>query len=89
MNNRSPHLFPHIVARNLQPPTAEIPAAVTPNHSSDLQFMRSWAECDPGFDEDVIGHPLNRWTVLGIAIVIVASGAFWTGVGFVINYLLK
>ncbi len=88
MNDRSPRLFPHIVVRNLQPRTSEVSPTIG-NHSSELQFAPTWVECDPDFDEDPLAHPLNCWTVLGIAIVIGTSGAFWAGVGLLINYLLK
>lgn len=86
MNDRSPHLFPHIVVRNMHPRAPEVSPAP---HSSELELMRRWVEFDSEFDEHAFGHPLNSWTILGIVIVIVTSGAFWTGVGLLINYWLK
>lgn len=87
MNNRSPRLFPHPVVRNLQSRTPEVsPATHSP---SELEMMRTWVEYDPDCDDQILGHPLNRWTILGLAIVIVTSGAFWTGVGLLINRLLR
>jgi hypothetical protein len=89
VKNRSPRLLPHIVVRNLQPPTPEISAPVASNSSSKLQLTGSWAEYDPDYEDPIFEHSLNRWTILGIAIVIVTSGAFWAGVGLLINRLLR
>lgn len=85
--NRSPHLFPRLVVRNLSSRTRDI--LTTPTSDSSSERFPSWAEYDPDFDDDVLVHPFNRWTVLGIAIVITTSGAFWTGVALLINHLLK
>ncbi len=89
MNNRSPSLFPHIIVRNRLPRTEEVPQTSTGDNSLDTQLLRSWVEYDPEFDEPVLGHPLNRWTILGITLVIATSGAFWTGVGLLINHYLR
>jgi hypothetical protein len=86
VTNRSPRLFPHIVVRKLTSRTPEV--SPTTSEISSEQFLRSWIEFDPDFD-DTLAHPFNRWTVLGIAIVITTSGAFWTGVALLINHLLK
>jgi hypothetical protein len=89
VNNRSPRLFPHIVVRNGHPRASEFSPTPTVDHSLESQLLQTWVEYDPEFDEDTLGHSLNRWTVLGIAIVIATSGAFWTGTGLLINHLLK
>jgi len=89
VNDRSPRLFPHIVVRNLHLRTNELLPTPTSDRSSELQLLRTWAEYDPEFGEDSLGHPLNCWTILGIAIVIATSGAFWTGMGLLINHFLK
>jgi hypothetical protein len=89
VTNRSPRLFPHIVVRNLQPRTSAIPPITSTEQPSDLHSLRTWLDYDPEFHEEVLEHTLNRWTVLGILLVIGTSGAFWTGVGLLINYLLK
>jgi hypothetical protein len=83
--NRSPRLFPHVVVRNFGPRTRDVSTTPTSDNSSE-QFLGSW---DQDFDDDVLAHPFNGWTVLGIAIVITTSGAFWTGVALLINHLLK
>lgn len=85
--NRSPHLFPRLVVRNLSSRTRDI--LTTPTSDSSSERFPSWAEYDPELDDDVLAHPFNLWTVLGIAIVITTSGAFWTGVALLINHLLK
>ena len=89
MNDRSPRLFPHMVVPDLQPRTPELSPIATGGHSSDSQLLRSWVERDPEFDDDMLAHPLSRWTILGIVIVIATSGAFWTGVGLLINYWIR
>lgn len=89
MNNRSPRLFPHIIVRNMSPRTDEVPQTSLADNSSDTQLSGAWIDYDPEFDEQVLGHPLTRWTVLGIAVVIATSGAFWTGVGLLINHFLR
>jgi hypothetical protein len=88
VNDRSPRLFPHIVVRNLRRRASELSTPTT-DSTSDSPLLRTWVECDPEFDEDLLGHPLNRWTILGIAIVIATSGAFWTGMGLLINHFLR
>lgn len=87
MNDRSPRLFPHIVVRNLQPRTSDL-SITAAGQSSESQLLRTWVEYDPEFD-DTLAQPLNRWTILGIVIVIATSGAFWTGVGLLINYWMR
>jgi hypothetical protein len=87
VTNRSPRLFPHIVVRKLISRAPEV-SPTTSSESPSEQFLRSWIEFEPDFD-DTLAHPFNRWTVLGIAIVITTSGAFWTGVALLINHLLK
>lgn len=89
MNNRSPRLSPHIVVRNLHTRTNELPPTPTNDSTLESRLLRTWVEYDPEFDEDSLGHPLNRWTILGIALVVITSGAFWTGVGLLINHFLK
>jgi hypothetical protein len=89
VTNRSPRLFPHIIVRNLQQRTSVVPPITFTENSADLQLLRAWIDYDPEFHEEVLGHAFNRWTVLGIVLVIGTSGAFWTGVGLLINYLLK
>lgn len=89
MTNRSPHLFPHIVVRNLQARTSAVPPITSAEPSSDSQLFRTWVEYDSEFQEEMLGHTLNRWTILGIVLVIGTSGAFWTGIGLLINYWLK
>jgi hypothetical protein len=88
VNDRSPRLFSHIVARNLRQRASELPTPTT-DGTSESQLLGTWVEYDPEFDEDSLGHPLNRWTILGIAIVIATSGAFWTGMGLLINHFLR
>jgi hypothetical protein len=88
VTNRSPRLFSHLVVRNLGSRTSEVLPTTTSDSSSE-QVLRTWAECDPELDDDVLAHPFNCWTILGIAIVITTSGAFWTGVGLLINHFLK
>lgn len=88
MNNRFPRLFPHITVRNLLPRTSKLPTP-TSDSTSESQLLPTWVEYDPEFDEDSFAHPLNRWTILGIAIVIATSGAFWTGIGLLINHLVR
>jgi hypothetical protein len=88
VNDRFPRLFPHIVARNRRQRASE-PRTPTTDGTSESQLLRTWVEYDPEFDEDSFGHPLNRWTILGIAIVIATSGAFWTGMGLLINHFLR
>jgi hypothetical protein len=88
VNDRSPRLFPQIVARNLRQRASEL-ATPTTDGTSESQLLRTWVEYDPEFDEDSPGHPLNRWTILGIAIVVATSGAFWTGMGLLINHFLR
>jgi hypothetical protein len=88
VNDRSPRLFSRIVARNLRQRASELPTPTT-DGTSESQLLGTWVEYDPEFDEDSLGHPLNRWTILGIAIVIATSGAFWTGMGLLINHLLR
>ena len=87
MTNRSPRLFSHLV-RNSGSRTLEVSPTITSESPSE-QVLGVWAERDPDFDDDVLAHPFNCWTVLGIAIVITTSGAFWTGVGLLINHFLK
>jgi hypothetical protein len=86
--DRFPRLFPHLVARNLSSRTRDVSTTPTSDSSSE-QFLPTRAEYDLEFDDDVLAHPFNGWTVLGIAIVITTSGAFWTGVALLINHLLK
>jgi hypothetical protein len=86
--NRSPHLFPRLVVRNLSSRSRDV-LTIPTSDSSLEQFPPTWAEYDPELDDDVLAHPFNRWTVLGIAIVITTSGAFWTGVALLIDHLLK
>jgi hypothetical protein len=87
VTNRSPRLFPHLVVRNLGSRTPDTSPTPTSETSSE-QFFRPRVEYDPDFD-DTLTHPFNSWTILGIAIVITTSGAFWTGVALLINHLLK
>lgn len=89
MNDRSPRLFPHIIVRNLPSRTDAVSPATSNDGPSESQLLRTWVEYDPEFGDETLGHPLNRWTILGIAIVIATSGAFWTGMGLLINYWLK
>lgn len=86
--NRSPRLFSHFLVRNLGSRTREVSPTINSDNSSE-QFLRNWVDYDPDFDDDVLAHTFTRWTILGIAIVITTSGAFWTGVGLLINHLLK
>lgn len=86
--DRSPRLFPHLVVRNFGSRTREVSSPLTSEGSSEL-FFRIRAEHDPEFDDEVLIQPFTRWTMLGIAIVITTSGAFWTGVALLINHLLK
>lgn len=86
--NRSPRLFSHFLVRNLGSRTREVSPTINSDNSSE-QFLRNWVDYDPDFDDDVLAHPFTCWTILGIAIVITTSGAFWTGVGLLINHLLK
>jgi hypothetical protein len=86
VTNRSPRLFPHLV-RNLGSRTPDTSPTPTSDKSSE-QFLRSWVEYEPDLD-DTLAHPLNSWTILGIAIVITTSCAFWMGVALLINHLLK
>jgi hypothetical protein len=88
VNDRSPRLFPHIIVRKLRQRANEFPTPTT-DGTPESQLLRTWVEYEPEFDEDSLGHPLNRWTVLGITIVIATSGAFWTGMGLLINHLMK
>jgi hypothetical protein len=83
--NRSPRLFPHLIVRDVGSRTRDVSTTPTSDSSSE-QFLGAW---DPELDDDVLAHPFNGWTVLGIAIVITTSGAFWTGVALLINHLLK
>jgi hypothetical protein len=83
--SRSPRLFPHLVVRDLGSRRREASTTQTSGNSSE-QFLGAW---DPDIDDDVLAHPFTGWTVLGIAIVITTSGAFWTGVALLINHLLK
>lgn len=86
--NRSPRLFAHSFVHNLRSRTFEVSPTTTSDSSSE-QLLATWAECDPEFDDDVLAHPFTCWTILGIAIVITTSGAFWTGVGLLINHFLR
>jgi hypothetical protein len=88
VNDRSPRLFPNIIVRNLPQRANELPTP-TADVTSESPLLRTWVEYDPECDEDSLGHPLNRWTFLGIAIVIATSGAFWTGMGLLINHFLR
>ncbi len=66
------------------------PWSVRPESFRDMQFWRSWLELDPSdLNEDRSGSRVNWPAVFGLALMVLVSAAFWTGVGFLIAYLVK
>lgn len=89
MNNRSPRLWSHTGIHVVRSERRQ------PQHLASMEalpqpiYLQTWFENDLDLEEELSGHGLNRWTVLGLTLVVVTSGAFWTGVGLLVSHWLK
>ena len=64
------------------------PWGTLPANSRDGKFLRSWLVYDSSLDDDEKGR-IHWNVVLGLALVLGISAAFWTGVAFVVARVWK
>jgi hypothetical protein len=52
--------------------------------SLDTEFLRSWFECDPDFDQGNAYDRTNFGVISGLALSVAVSASFWAGVGWIV-----
>jgi hypothetical protein len=57
--------------------------------SSDAQFLQSWLECDSDLDQEVAEGGINWGAISGLALAIVVSATFWTGIAWAVARIWK
>ena len=65
------------------------PWNTSPDRFRDIQFWRSWLELDSEIDHPAKPSRVNWNAVLGLAVTLGVSAAFWTGVGVAVAQIWK
>ena len=58
---------------------------VPPSNWEDMRFFRSWLVYGSGGEPDRV-RGINWNAMLGLALVLIVSAAFWAGLGFLLAY---
>jgi hypothetical protein len=61
----------------------------SPANWADAKFFRSWLVYDSDLESSRTRGRVNWNMVMGIALVVVVSAAFWTAAGWVMAHLIK
>ncbi len=56
---------------------------------ANFQLWRSWLEFDSELDDKPAGAAINWNALLGLALTLAISAAFWSGVGVAVVQILK
>jgi len=87
---RRSQLSPQISTRGINLKIAVRNPRISPfGGSPDAQFLQSWLECDSDVDHEVPDGGINWGALSGLALAIVVSATFWTGIGWVVVRLWK
>jgi hypothetical protein len=65
------------------------PRSTRPERFRDMQFWRSWLELDSEIEQTAKPSRVNWNAVLGVAVTLGISAAFWTGVGVAVAQIWK
>jgi len=57
--------------------------------ASDVHLLRSWYEYDSQAERRGVGGLFNWNALLGIAVVVAVSSAFWAGIGMLVARISK
>jgi hypothetical protein len=63
--------------------------SIAPESLGNIRWLRSWFEYDARAMEPRSGKRLNWNAMLGLALMLGISSAFWTGVGLMVSRMVK
>ncbi len=77
----SPHASTRVIRMRAIPESWSTQSGCAP----DMGFFRSWFEIDSDFEDRSAPHRMNWGAIVGLALSIAASAAFWTGAALLLE----
>ena len=89
MSYRLSQLSPRTSTRGFEVKLAVHRAWGSSPGSPDAQFLRTWLEDDSDLDANAAEGGINWGALSGLALAIVVSATFWTGVGWIVAHIWR